>query len=342
MTHGDAGSRYNMETACEWLAAHGYVVIAPEHTGNSPFTQTGEDPALTSDYPNQTVVERMQAIKSMLNEDGTYGNADNYGQTYTPLASGQPTFEAIRQLDESLVERVNDLRAALQTLDQWNANGEFKERLAVDEVGVMGRSFGGMTTLAALGLEARFTAGAAVVPLVFPDLRGAFKTDLSEFAPNETVLLNREGPVIMNTLNKPTMLLSGSEDALIIGSGMRMQSVFGGPAPSVENPHAQLRASYESSDQPVYWGMLHDSNHSSFGVSGGFWWPELKPNTQTRTFNPDETFTLIEPQKAHVIQSERVLSFFDAHLKNSPSAHAQLRVNPHQALGFTFESRNAD
>ena len=29
MTHGDAGSRYNMETVSEYLAAHGYLVIAP-------------------------------------------------------------------------------------------------------------------------------------------------------------------------------------------------------------------------------------------------------------------------------------------------------------------------
>jgi predicted dienelactone hydrolase len=46
MTHGDAGSRYNMENVCEYLAANGYVVIAREHTGNSPYSMTGSDPAL--------------------------------------------------------------------------------------------------------------------------------------------------------------------------------------------------------------------------------------------------------------------------------------------------------
>jgi predicted dienelactone hydrolase len=37
MTHGDTDSRYNVATAAEYLASSGYIVIAPEHTGNCPF-----------------------------------------------------------------------------------------------------------------------------------------------------------------------------------------------------------------------------------------------------------------------------------------------------------------
>ena len=46
MSHGDAGSRYNMESAVQYLAGHGYIVIAPDHTGNSPYAQVGRDPLL--------------------------------------------------------------------------------------------------------------------------------------------------------------------------------------------------------------------------------------------------------------------------------------------------------
>lgn len=144
----------------------------------------------------------------------------------------------------------------------------------------------------------------------------------------------------MNTLNKPTLLLSGAEDALIIGAGVRMHKAFGGPEPTASNPHAQLREAYQSSDQPVYWGMLQNSNHSSFGVSGGYWWPALKPNTQQRTFNPQEQFTLIAPATAHEIQQDRVLHFFDVYLKGDEASKALLHTNPFADEGFDFEYRN--
>lgn len=340
MTHGDAGSRYNMETACEALAAQGYVVIAPEHTGNTPFALTGEDPTLQEGFDNAELAEKMAPVKAVLNADGTYGPVKNYGQTYTPLASSDETGMAFIELDKSLVERVNDLRAALLTLGQWNTKGEFAGRLDMDRIGVMGRSFGGMTTLAALGLEDRFVAGVAVVPLVFPDFRPALPKEALIGDEGETVLLDREGDITLNTVHKPTLYLSGAEDALIIGSGVRMAKNFGGPEPSQSNPHAVLRASYESTDLPVYWGLLNNSNHSSFGISGGYWWPELKPDSQTRTFAPDEDFTLIAPILAHEIQQERVVTFFDAYLKEQSAAMQRLKENPFSDKGFEYEYRN--
>jgi len=341
MTHGDAGSRYNMETACEALAAQGYVVIAPEHTGNTPFALTGEDPALKEGFADAELAKKMAEVKAVLNTDGTYGPEDSYGQTYTPLASSDETGMAFIQLDKSLVERVNDLRAALTTLEQWNTSGEFADRLDMQRIGVMGRSFGGMTTLAALGLENRFVAGVAVVPLVFPDFRPALPKEALIGEEGETVLLDREGDITLNTVHKPTLYLSGAEDALIIGSGIRMAQNFGGPVPSQNNPHAVLRASYESTDLPVYWGLLKNSNHSSFGISGGYWWPELKPDSQTRTFSPDEKFTLVAPILAHEIQQERVVTFFDAYLKEQSDAMQRLRENPFSDGGFEYEYRNA-
>ncbi len=340
MTHGDAGSRYNMETACEALAAQGYVVIAPEHTGNTPFAYTGKDPALAGDYPNQLVADRMNDVRAFLNNDGTYGPEDKYGQTYTPLASSDATGQAFIDLDITLVERVNDVRAALATLEQWNEEeGEFRNRLDLEKVGVMGRSFGGMTTLAALGLEDKFAAGVAVVPLVLPDFRKVLPSESLIDEERETVILNREGPMILSGVYKPTLFLSGAEDALIIGAGVRMANNFGGPVPSQDNPHAVLRESYETAEHDVYWGMLHDSNHSSFGVSGGYWWPELKPNTQKRTFDPEQEFTLIAPSTAHAIQAERVLAFFDTFLKDAPEARQRLQTNKFEAEGFEFEFR---
>ena len=82
MSHGDAGSRYNMESVCEYLAAHGYFVIAAEHTGNSPYSMTGSDPALSID---EEFSDKMAEVLPLLNEHGAYGPDDNYGQSYSPL-----------------------------------------------------------------------------------------------------------------------------------------------------------------------------------------------------------------------------------------------------------------
>ncbi len=68
MSHGDAGSRYNMESVCEHLAAHGYVVIAPEHTGNPPYSMTGSDPALAESGGKPEFRAAMSEVLQALNE----------------------------------------------------------------------------------------------------------------------------------------------------------------------------------------------------------------------------------------------------------------------------------
>ena len=336
MTHGDAGSRYNMQTACETLASHGYVVIAPEHTGNSPYSQSMQDPA----FENEDFKKRMSEVVKHFNADGTYGSVEKYGQTYTPLISNREDPQAMVKLDNSLLQRVNDLRATLRKLDELNQSGQFEQRLDLDQIGLMGRSFGGTTTLAALALEPRFTAGVSVVPLLMPDVRPSLPEALLKPIGSESVLLNTEGAPALAQLNKPTMLLSGAEDGLIIGVGVAMAQAMGSDLPSPSNPLPPLRAAYEASNSPVFWGLLNDSNHSSFGVSGGYWWPELKPNTQARYFDPEQTFTVIKPTLAHQIQGEKVLQFFDAILLNKADAAEKLKANQFSNDGLIFESRN--
>lgn len=336
MTHGDAGSRYNMQTACEYLAAHGYVVIAPEHTGNTPFAFTAKDPAIN---------DKLAEVKELLNEDGTYGPKDNYGQTYTPLVQDIKSPQAIVALDNALLERLNDLRATLNELDRMNAEGAFKGRLALDQVGLMGRSFGGTTTLASLTLEPRFSAGVAVVPLVMPDLRPILPSTIIKPKEQESILLGAvdgdSNKIAFNTISKPTMLLSGAEDGLIIGVGANFASAIEhAELPTLNNPLPQLRASYEETDQAVVWGLLQDSNHSSFGVSGSYWWPEMKTQRQQRYFDPQESFELVKPETAHKIQQTKVLQFFDSFIRSDKQARAKLSNNEFTDDGLIYQTRN--
>ena len=331
MSHGDAGSRYNMESACEYLAAHGYLVIAPEHTGNSPFSMTSRDPELNT---------LLRDVIPFLNEDGTYGSLEQYGQTYTPLIRDRSDPQAMVNLDNSLLQRVNDLRATLVELDKMNTQGRFENRLDLSKIGLMGRSFGGTTTLAALALEERFTAGVAVVPLVTPDFRSSLPTEILKPAGQDSVILNFDGPAALHTINKPTMLLSGAEDSLIIGVGAELAKATGATLPTPDNPLPALRSAYENSNQPVFWGLLEKSNHSSFGVSGGYWWPQYKASAQAYYFNPDEKFDLINVETAHLIQKTKVLQFFDSMIRQDKTASEALIDNQFEKEGLQFESRN--
>lgn len=331
MTHGDAGSRYNMQSACEYLASYGYIVIAPEHTGNSPFSLTGKDPLID---------DALAAVKPFLNADGSYGSVEKYGQTYTPLISGSASAQALVQLDDAILQRIGDLRAVLSELDRMNSKGMFKGRLDLSNIGLFGRSFGGTTTLAGLALEPRFTAGAAIVPLVLPDVRDRLMAEFRKPEGAESVILNASGRVSLDQINKPTMLLSGAEDSLIIGVGAALAESFNGELPSPTNPLPVLRESYLNSQAPVIWGLLEDSNHGSFGVSGPYWWPELKPRSATRFFSPHAPFDLISTSQAHDIQRKKLLQFFNFTIKRDSEQRDVLLQNQFLEQGLQYEFRN--
>lgn len=280
----------------------------------------------------------MKPVLSLLDEDGLYGTAKKYGQSSFPQENST-IVERLRWVDDSLSERVNDLRAALGELDVRNASGPWQGRLNLDRVGVVGRSFGGATALAALLLEGRFTAGVAVVPPSLPDIR-AMLPDEALSSGEAPTLAQRDLPSL-TTLRKPTLLLSCAEDALIIGLAAQISTGFPNvPAPSPSEPHPVWRAAFTQTDQPVLWGLLADSNHASFGVSGGYWWPHLKPNTAPRAFEPETSFTLVDVREAHDLQSDKARQFFDYFIRQDFSIRDTLLDNPSIPADFVWESRN--
>ena len=338
MSHGDAGSRYNMETVCEYLASHGYVVIAPEHTGNSPYSMTGSDPALAQPGGDPQFRAAMADVLPLLGEHGTYGSRETYGQTYTPLSEPEDPVGSLQQLDSALLQRLNDLRATLDTLDEMNTDGRFSGRLALERIGLIGRSFGGATTLVGLAMEPRFTAGFAVVPVAFPDSRSQLPPEALMPPGQESVLLAAQGETAFTTLSKPTFLLSGAEDALIIGVGQQQATMAGTEVPSEENPHPALRALFEASDQDVFWGLLANSNHSTLGVSGGYWWPNLKPDTARRALSPEVEFELVEVALAHRMQQQKAMAFFDLTVRQDAAARESILDDSFAGQGLVVEA----
>jgi pimeloyl-ACP methyl ester carboxylesterase len=237
------------------------------------------------------------------------------------------------------LQRVNDLRATLAELDRMNQKGALAGLMALDRVGLMGRSFGGATTLAGLLLEPRFVAGMAVVPPAMPDLRAGLPAE-ALVRGRESAILAAEGGFALSSITKPTLLLSGGEDSLIIGLAASLAKSMGTPAPTLANPHPILRAAYEQTSAPVVWGLLQNSNHGSFGVSGPWWWPQLKPDTFPTTFDPQRSYTLVDSATAHRIQQDKALALFDLTLRRDAGAQARLLANPWADEGFALEARN--
>jgi hypothetical protein len=189
-------------------------------------------------------------------------------------------------------------------------------------------------------MEERFTSGFAVVPLAVADQRPLLPPEVLVPRGQESTLLAVEGPSPFTHLGKPTFLLSGAEDTLIIRTSEQQAAMAGIERPTAENPHPALRQSFEDSEQPVVWGLLANSNHSTLGVSGGYWWPELKPNTAQRTFDPDSTFKLIEPALAHRMQQEKALAFFDLTIRQDKKARDALLDDAYADQGLAIEPRN--
>ena len=339
MSHGDAGSRYNMQTACEHLAAHGYLVVAPEHTGNSPFSMTGEDPALAEDGGDPAIRARMAGVLRSFNEHGTYGALDNHGQSYTPLAEDRSGTSALLALDRALLQRLADLRAVLGELERMNRRGKFAGTLDLARIGLMGRSFGASTVLTALPLEHRFLAGVAVAPPSMPDPRPGLPPELLVPAGRESAILGAEGPYGPGEISRPTMLLMGAEDRLIIDLAAARAEAAGTGTPTADNPFPTLRTAFENAGAPAVWAMLRDANHASFGVSGDYWWPELKPREFPRYFQPDVFYRLADPELAHRIQREKILAFFDLFVGKRPGARGSLLANDFANAGFVLEHR---
>lgn len=338
VSHGDAGSRYNMATASTHLARRGYFVIAADHTGNSPYAMVGRDPALDPDSGDPAFRAAMKDVLPLLDEHGAYGSEDRYGQSYTPLGDGFSP-RAFSRLDQSLLQRVNDLRAVIEKLEALNREGRFAGRLDLSRIGLMGRSFGGATTLAGLMLEERFAAGFAVVPPAMPDIRPGLSPEAKVRAPGESALLGAGGPFALASLHRPTFILSGAEDKLILGLGMQLAQATGAIQPSARQPYPVLEQAVREAEAPAALAIVDNTNHGSFGVSGPYWWPGLKPDTFPRFFDPSQQYTLLEASTAHRIQAQMAAAFFDLTLRAEAAALDTLEANPWAQYGTSLQMR---
>lgn len=127
-SHGNGGIGAQSFFLTEYLASHGYIVVCPDHTGNSLLTQ----------LPDGTTV-------GPGGQDGTYSIASS--------AVDRPA-------------DVSFLVDAMAELDAADPSGRFTGKVDLEHVGLTGHSFGGLTTLLAMETDLRFDVGSPMAPAV--------------------------------------------------------------------------------------------------------------------------------------------------------------------------------
>jgi dienelactone hydrolase len=114
-SHGLMGWRGQNTDQMEWLASHGFIVVAPDHTYDAAF----------SVFPDGHVVT-------------------------SQLLAGKESSDAATLKEVDLEERLKDLNFLLDELPKLNAKdprGRFTDKLDVKNVGVLGHSMGGTAAI---------------------------------------------------------------------------------------------------------------------------------------------------------------------------------------------------
>ena len=126
---------------------------------------------------------------------------------------------------------------------------------------------------------------------------------------------------------------------MILGLSTQMAASTGGLAPTAGNPYPALQTAFERAGVPVVYALVQNTNHGSFGVSGPYWWPELKPDTFPQFFNPEESYQLLDTIDAHRLQKEMALAYFNLMIRGDQSALEILSNNPWKEYGARIQLR---
>jgi|AGTN01.2.fsa_nt_gi Predicted dienelactone hydrolase len=161
MSHGDSSSPLLMAVTAADLASHGYIVVGPSYTYNSPGVV----------FPDGRVVSRDYNY-SLIGDDYI-----NFSLSYYENAKQWAAHNADVERREA-----EDVSFVLDRLEQLNkTDALFKGKIDMDRVGTFGHSLGGAVSIASAELDDRIKAAA--------DLDGALYHDTNLMKP--AMLLER-------------------------------------------------------------------------------------------------------------------------------------------------------
>lgn len=330
-SHGTLQQRFTNDAMAESLARRGYIVLAPEHTGNDSLAPLGSYCQSQMSAPG--VMSPALDTNTAFDRD----SLEYRGQTFDPFflagdaaPGGTGT---INPVEVSLtLDRVDDYRATLAALA--GGLGEVSSAADPSRVGLVGYSRGAMHGLVGAELIPEIKASVALVggtPL-------RFYASAEQAAPINAALAQATGGArtSLSELTKPVVDIIGGEDSrrkatTDVAAGIGMYET-----PSATNPSPIVADSFETSAASFtalvnvpdidHFDLVDDPFVVAYRAQGGI--------TRTGAFDSGKSYSLRPLAERQAIRDHYVLATFDRFLKELPASDA-FTTNPFAAQGVT-------
>ncbi|MFD0695354.1 alpha/beta hydrolase family protein [Paenibacillus sp. GCM10027628] len=261
-SHGLPGARFTSTTQMEELASHGYLVAAIQH---SYF-------AMTTIFPDQRVAPKTKKLPSVIDIDGW------------------------DQLIEVWVKDAQFVLDQFERLNKQDPQGLLTGRINLDQIGMLGHSFGGAATIQTLNADHRLKAG--------------INMDGTHF-----------GKPVVNGLKQPFMLMKTEAEATSKDLEPNEQQL------------AQIGVTKQAYDK--YKTEIPLRNRALFGNGRGYEVTirGIKHMSFTDYYLWSPALRLMDglqlsPMQARHVINRYVLAFFDTYLKQMPTALLDEPVPP--------------
>jgi dienelactone hydrolase len=314
-SHGTLQQRFTNDSMAENLAKQGYIVFAPEHTGNDALAPFG---AFCEREMNEPGV-----MSAALSNNPAFDVARNEykGQTFDPFflvgAAAPASGPSINPIEVALtLDRVADYRATLDALD--GTFGEVGAAADGQRVGIIGYSRGAMHGLVGAEMIPEVLGSVALVggtPL-------RFYTRDSQAEPIHQALAaaSSGGRTRLDALTKPVLDIIGGEDSRRKATTDAAASIQVYATPSAGNPSPIVFDTFENLSSAFgalvsvtdidHFDLVDDPFVVAYRAQGGI--------TRTGAFDPNKQYVLRSLAERQQIRDHYVLAALDSFLKGMP------------------------
>lgn len=339
-SHGTLQQRFSNDTLAEELARNGYVVLAPEHTGNDSLAPLGTFCAAELARPG-VKPPALAKHPSFDPEHGEYA-----GQPLEPIfltSKARPEEGTLHPSEVALtLDRVGDYRAVLDA-----ARRRFRGRVLLRprSVGLVGYARGAMHGLVGAELLPEIGASALLVggtPLAF------YARD-PQAAPINAALAraSRGKRKVLDRLTKPVLEIIGAEDTRRRDMSAMAAEIGLYPHPTADNPSPQVTHGLAQLDEGVFGALVvvdrlehSDLVDDPFVVADHAREGERRPGA----FNPEEPYVSRPLTERQAIRDHFVLALFERFIgrraarARSSLARLEPITNPFSANGVQLET----
>jgi dienelactone hydrolase len=330
-SHGTLQQRFTNDTMAENLAQHGYIVLAPEHTGNDALAPFGAFCSRETSAPGvmPAALSSLAAFDPQKNE--------YTGQTFDPFFlvgdAAPPEGPSINPIEVALtLDRVGDYRATLAALA--GALGDVGAAADGSQVGIIGYSRGAMHGVVGAELIPEVKGAVSLVggtPLRF------YTRDAAAQPINDALLVATNGARrMLDATTKPVVDLIGGEDSRRKATTDAAASIGVYETPSAINPSPIVMDAFSTSQGPFSALIsVTDVDHFDF-VDDPFVVAYRAQDGSPRTgaFDPAKNYVLRPLAERQAIRDHYVLAALDTFLKGA-AASGEFADEPFRDAGVS-------